>query len=115
MRLSETQPLPAIQLPMPANDRDMSVFAALEQRKTTREICATPLPLLDLNQQQKKIYTKLCRQLSQTRRRVPLRHKCKHPDGGDAHKPVLFQVALSTLHIDILEGRKHRADPITRR
>jgi hypothetical protein len=41
----ETQVLPAIQLPLPENDRDISVFAALEQRKTTREISATPLPL----------------------------------------------------------------------
>ena len=37
--------LPAIQLPLPANDRGMSLFAALQQRKTTREISATPLPL----------------------------------------------------------------------
>ncbi|HKH81753.1 MAG TPA: nitroreductase family protein [Methylovirgula sp.] len=41
----ETQALPAIQLPLPANDRGTSVFAALEQRKTTREISATPLPM----------------------------------------------------------------------
>ncbi len=42
---AETQALPAIQLPLPANDREISAFAALEQRKTTREISATPLPL----------------------------------------------------------------------
>jgi len=41
----EGQTLPAIQLPLPANDRGMSVFAALQQRRTTREISATPLPL----------------------------------------------------------------------
>ena len=41
----EGQTLPAIQLPWPADDRGMSVFAALQQRKTTREISATPLPL----------------------------------------------------------------------
>jgi len=41
----EGQALRAIQLPLPANDRGMSVFAALQQRKTTREIGATPLPL----------------------------------------------------------------------
>jgi len=45
MQLSETQPLPAIQLPLPSNDLDMPVFAALERRKTMREISATPLPL----------------------------------------------------------------------
>jgi hypothetical protein len=45
MELSETQPLPAIQLPLPTNDRDMPVFAALEQRKTMREISSTPLSL----------------------------------------------------------------------
>ena len=41
----EDQTLPAIQLPLPASDRGISVFAALQQRKTTREISATPLPL----------------------------------------------------------------------
>jgi hypothetical protein len=41
----ETQALPAIQLPLPVTDRDISAFAALEERKTTREISATPLPL----------------------------------------------------------------------
>jgi len=41
----ETQPLLAIQLPVPANENGTSVFAALEQRKTTREISATPLSL----------------------------------------------------------------------
>jgi len=41
----ETRALPAIQLPLPANDCHVSVFTALEKRKTTREIRATPLPL----------------------------------------------------------------------
>ena len=41
----EIQDLRAIQLPLPANDRGTSVFAALQQRKTTREISATPLPI----------------------------------------------------------------------
>jgi hypothetical protein len=41
----ETQGLLAIQLPLPAEDRGISVFAALEQRRTTREISARPLPL----------------------------------------------------------------------
>jgi len=41
----ETLPLPAIQLPVPANENGTSVFAALQQRKTTREISATPLSL----------------------------------------------------------------------
>jgi len=37
------------------------------------------------------------------------------PDaGGDADQLVLFQVALGALHIDILVGRKLRADPIIR-
>ncbi len=40
----ETRAFPAIQLPSPAIDRDSSVFTALERRKTTREISATPLP-----------------------------------------------------------------------
>ena len=40
-----TQILPAIQLPVPTSDRDTSLFAALERRKTTREISATPLPM----------------------------------------------------------------------
>jgi hypothetical protein len=39
------QALQAIQLPLPLSDRGTSVFAALEQRKTTREISATPLPV----------------------------------------------------------------------
>ena len=33
----------AVQLPSPTKDRDISVFSALEQRKTTREIGETPL------------------------------------------------------------------------
>jgi len=41
----ETQALLAIQLPSPADDRGTSVFTALEQRRTTREISARPLPL----------------------------------------------------------------------
>jgi len=41
----ETRAFPAIQLPLPAIDRDSSLFKALEQRKTTREISATPLPM----------------------------------------------------------------------
>ena len=41
----EPQALLAIQLPLPADDRGTSVFAALEQRRTTREISARPLPL----------------------------------------------------------------------
>ena len=41
----ETRELPAIQPPLPANDRGTSVFAALEQRKTTRTFSATPLPI----------------------------------------------------------------------
>jgi hypothetical protein len=40
----ETQAPLTIQRPVPGNDRGTSVFAALEQRKTTREIAATPLP-----------------------------------------------------------------------
>ena len=45
MHLAATQSLPSIQLPLPAIQRDMPVFAALEQRKTVRDISATPLPL----------------------------------------------------------------------
>ena|SRR5208282_6073671 len=41
----ESRGFPAIQLPLPAIDRDNSVFTALERRKTTREIGATPLPM----------------------------------------------------------------------
>jgi hypothetical protein len=41
----EAQALLTIQLPLPVNDRGNSVFAALERRKTTREISATPLPM----------------------------------------------------------------------
>jgi nitroreductase len=37
--------LQAIQLPMPASGGDCSLFAALEQRRTTREMRATPLPV----------------------------------------------------------------------
>jgi hypothetical protein len=42
--MRETQPLLPIQLPLPANDRATSVFRALQQRKTTRQISAQPLP-----------------------------------------------------------------------
>ena len=41
----EDQAFLSVQLPSPASDRGASVFAALEQRKTTREISATPLPM----------------------------------------------------------------------
>jgi hypothetical protein len=41
----EAQAFLSIQLPSPASDRCTSVFTALEQRKTTREISATPLPM----------------------------------------------------------------------
>jgi hypothetical protein len=41
----ETQTLLSIHLPLPTNDQGTSVFTALEQRKTTREISATPLPM----------------------------------------------------------------------
>lgn len=41
----EIRALRTVQLPLPANNRGTSVFAALEQRKTTREISATPLPM----------------------------------------------------------------------
>jgi Nitroreductase family len=37
-----------IQLPMPARDRATSVFDALERRKTTRQISATPLSMQQL-------------------------------------------------------------------
>src|SRR5208282_228777 len=38
------QALTAIELPAPTDDGGTSVFAALQQRKTTREIGETPLP-----------------------------------------------------------------------
>jgi hypothetical protein len=38
-----------------------------------------------------------------------------HSSGGDAHQPVFFEVALGTLHIDILVGRKLRADAVKHR
>jgi hypothetical protein len=41
----EAQPFLSVQLPYPASDRGASVFAALKQRKTSREISATPLPM----------------------------------------------------------------------
>jgi hypothetical protein len=41
----ETQPLPPIKLPVPTHEQGTSIFAALEQRRTTREISAIPLPL----------------------------------------------------------------------
>ena len=40
----ETQAMRAIRLPLPANAADTTVFAALDRRRTTREISATPLP-----------------------------------------------------------------------
>ncbi len=45
----ETKVLPPVQLPLPANDKSVSVFAALEQRKTTREISPAALPLQQLS------------------------------------------------------------------
>ena len=41
----EAQALLVIQLPSPVDDQGLSVFSALEQRKTTREISAAPLPM----------------------------------------------------------------------
>lgn len=41
----ETQALLPIQLPLPVNERTTSVFAALKQRRTTREINAAPLTI----------------------------------------------------------------------
>src|SRR5208282_4871936 len=38
------QALTAVELPSPTEDGGISVFAALQQRKTTREIGETPLP-----------------------------------------------------------------------
>lgn len=70
---------------------------------------------VNLNRRKKKTYSKLCRQLLQTRRHAKSGQELDYPDDGDAYKPVLFQVALGALHLDILEGRKPRADPITRR
>ena len=72
-----------------------------------------PLPLLDLNRRQKKTYTKLCSQWSQTRRHAPPRQTCKHPDGGDAYQPVLFHFVPGAFHLDILPGRKSCAGPKT--
>jgi Nitroreductase family len=40
----ETNALLAVQLPSPVEDQGLSLFRALELRKTTREIKATPLP-----------------------------------------------------------------------
>ena len=40
--------------------------------------------------------------------------KLSYFSGGDAYQPVLFQVALGALHIDVLVGRKLGADPIIR-
>jgi len=42
--MTNPEALQAVQLPLPTNDPGASVFSALEQRKTTREISATPLP-----------------------------------------------------------------------
>jgi hypothetical protein len=41
----ERPALQAIQLPMPACDRDTTMFAALERRQTTRKMSETTLPL----------------------------------------------------------------------
>jgi hypothetical protein len=41
--------LPVLHLPWPVSDRETSVFAALEKRKTTREISAVPLPMQELS------------------------------------------------------------------
>ena len=41
----ETQALLAVQLSSPFDDQGLSLFSALQQRKTTREISATPLPM----------------------------------------------------------------------
>jgi len=41
----EIAPLLPIQLLLPASERVTSVFTALAQRKTTRQISAQPLPL----------------------------------------------------------------------
>jgi hypothetical protein len=41
----ESQALLAVQLPSPFDDQGLSVFSALEQRKTSREISAAPLPM----------------------------------------------------------------------
>jgi len=43
--IREPQALSAIQLPFPEMDRSASLFTALQQRKTTREISEAPLPL----------------------------------------------------------------------
>ncbi len=40
-----THALPAIELPSPISGADCTVFAALERRRTTREISAAPLPM----------------------------------------------------------------------
>jgi hypothetical protein len=42
------------------------------------------------------------------------RCRLSHLDGGDAYQLVLFQVTLGALHIDLLLGRKLRADLIIR-
>ena len=41
----ETNALLAVQLPSPVEDQGLSLFRALELRKTTREISAAPLPM----------------------------------------------------------------------
>ena len=41
----ETAAMLAVQLPSPFDDQSPSVFSALEQRRTTREISAAPLPM----------------------------------------------------------------------
>jgi len=43
--MTNPEALRAVKLPLPTNDPGASVFSALQQRKTTREIGATPLPM----------------------------------------------------------------------
>ena len=43
--IGDFQPLPAIELPLPSKEHDSSLFVALEQRRTTREISTSPLPM----------------------------------------------------------------------
>ena len=72
-----------------------------------------PLALLDLTRRKKKTYTKLCSQWSQTRRHGPSRQECQHLDGRGAYQPVLFHTVPGAFHLDVLPGRKLRAEPKT--
>lgn len=54
----------------------------------------------------------LCRELAQTRRYLPLRQECNCPVGGDAYKPVFFQFAFGSLHLDIFVGREPGAEAV---